>query len=116
MRLKQIFRLRLMFLFWFVFVKRFGKIMPYKGSCFIIDKSAILKIEGLLITNDNCFKKNGRSTIIRVDKNAKLCTKGSFSIYYDGDIIIFEDGVLELGSGFCNSNVKIRCKNKNTTR
>lgn len=114
MRLKHIFRLRFMLLFWFVVVKRFGKIIPYRGSHFIIDKSAILKIEGHLITNDNCIKKNGRSTIVRVDKNAKLCTKGSFSIYYDGDIIVFEDGVLELGSGFCNSNVKIRCKNKIT--
>ena len=65
----------------------------------------------ILITNANCIKKNNRSTIIRLDKNANLIVKGKFSIYYDGDIIVFENGKLELGSGFFNSNVKIRCKN-----
>lgn len=65
-----------------------------------------------MIVNDNCLKKNGRSTVIRVDQHGKLKTNESFSIYYDGDIIVFENGELELGGGYFNSNVKVRCKNK----
>lgn len=89
-----------------------GRIIPYKKSFFILDKTSIIKLGGHLMVNDNCIKKNGRSTIVRLDKNSKLTTKGDFSFYYDGDIIVFEGGELELGSGFFNSNIKIRCKNK----
>ena len=89
-----------------------GRLVSYKRSIFILHKTSSIQLIGSLFTNANCIKGNGRSTIVRLDKNASLRTKGNFSIYYDGDIIVFEDGVLELGSGFCNSNVKIRCKNK----
>jgi len=96
-------------------VKRLsGKIIPYKESIFILDKTAKIQLQGNLLTNANCIKRNGRSTIIRLDKNATLKTEGSFSIYYDCDIIVFENGTLELGSGFFNSNVKVRCKNRIT--
>lgn len=94
-------------------VKRIsGKLIPYKNSIFILDKAASIQLQGNLLTNANCIKKNGRSTIIRLDKNALLKTHGKFSIYYDCDIIVFENGTLELGSGFFNSNVKVRCKNR----
>lgn len=87
-----------------------GKIIPYNKSIFILDKSAVVELNGNLILNANCIKNNGRSTILRLDKNTKLKTNSNFSIYYGGDIIVFEDGKLELGSGFMNSNCKIRCK------
>lgn len=94
-------------------VKRLaGKLIPYKKSIFILDKTANLQLKGNLLTNANCIKNNGRSTIIRLDKNALLKTVGTFSIFYDCDIIVFENAELELGSGFFNSNVKIRCKDK----
>ena len=93
-------------------VKRLaGKLVPYKKSVFILHRTSKIQLNGSLFTNVNCIKNNGRSTIIRLDKNAILKTEGSFSIYYDCDIIVFENGVLEVGSGFFNSNVKIRCKN-----
>lgn len=90
-------------------IKR-GKIIPYNKSVFILDKSAVVELGGNLVLNDNCIKNNGRSTILRLDKNTKLKINGGFSIYYGGDIIVFEGGELELGSGFMNSNCKIRCK------
>ena len=34
---------------------------------------------------------------------------GTFDIFYGGDIICFSGGVLEIGSGFCNSNLILRC-------
>lgn len=92
-------------------VKRLsGIIRPYGKSIIIADKTSRIELNGGLTLNANCIKNNGRSTIVRLDKNAKLITKGGFSVYYDGDIIVFENGELELGSGFFNSNVKIRCK------
>lgn len=89
-------------------------LIPYNKSIFILHKKSQIKLNGHLITNANCIKKNHRSSIIRLDKNATLTVDKTFSIYYDCDIIGFENSVIELGSGFLNSNVKIRCKDRIT--
>jgi len=85
-------------------------IIPYKKSCFILDKTACIILNGNLNINSNCLKRNGRSTIIKMDKNSKMIINDNYSIYYGGDIEVFENAVLEVGLGFINSNAKIRCK------
>lgn len=97
-----------------IFIRKCGKLIPYKKSVFILNKTSKIVLYGNLSTNSNCIKKNGRSSILRMDKNSKLILNGNFSIFYDSDIIVFEGGELEIGSGFCNSNTKIRCKRKIT--
>jgi acetyltransferase-like isoleucine patch superfamily enzyme len=92
-------------------VRESGKLISFKKSYFILHKTAKIFLKGNLITNDNCIKYNGRSTIIRMDSNSELNVEGGFSIYYGGDIICFKNSILTLGGGFCNSNVKIRCTN-----
>jgi len=91
-----------------------GKLIPYKKSYFILHKTAKIKLFSSLVTNDNCIKRNGRSTIIRMDSNSEIEINGVFSIYYGGDIMCFKDSKLIIGGGFCNSNVKIRCTNSIT--
>lgn len=87
-----------------------GLVFPYKKSVLILDKNARINLEGNLVMNGNALTQNGRSTILRMDEGAQLVVKKSFSIYYGGDVIVFAGGKLELGSGFFNSNVRIRCK------
>lgn len=87
-------------------------IIPYKGTFFIIDSSAKLHVSGRLRLNTNCFQENGRITNLRLDENSWLKVKGNFDIFYGGDIICFAGGELELGSGFCNSNLILRCTKK----
>jgi acetyltransferase-like isoleucine patch superfamily enzyme len=65
-----------------------GKIIPYRKSIFILNKNSIIELKGSLLTNYNCIKKNYRSTIIRLDKNAKLTIEDTFVLYYDCDISI----------------------------
>ncbi|PRR84094.1 acyltransferase [Clostridium vincentii] len=91
-----------------------GKLIPYKKSYFILHKTAKVILKGNLTTNDNCIKLNGRSTIVRMDTNSEINVNGGFSICYGGDIICFENSKLTLGSGFSNSNLKIRCTNSIT--
>lgn len=86
-----------------------GKIIPFLGTKFILDKTSKIEIDKELKLNDNAIIKNGRTTILRMDKNSKLKVNGDFSIYYGGDIICLENSRMELGSGFCNSDLKIRC-------
>ncbi|WP_411677440.1 acyltransferase [Caproicibacter sp.] len=87
-----------------------GKIIPYSRSVFLFGPNGRLIIRGNFRTNVNCIKRNGRSTIVRVDRDAVLETGGEFTLYYGGDIIVFENAKLFFGKDCgCNSDVKIRC-------
>ena len=87
-----------------------GKIIANNKSVFILNKNAKIELNGNFVTNANCIFENGRSTIVRLDEGAKLKTNGNFSVFYGGDIVLFKNAILELGNGFCNSDVKIRVK------
>ncbi len=83
-------------------------------DCLCLHSSAKLDLYGLLIlnANRNC-KKNGRSSILRMDKNSKLKVKENFSFMYGADIIVFEGGKLILGkNSYINSDCKIRCHDR----
>ena len=86
-----------------------GRLVPKPKSVFILHNTAKIELHGLLITNSNCIIPNGRSTVLRMDKDTILKVNGNFSFFYGCDIVLL-GGVLELGSGFCNSDTKIRCK------
>jgi len=74
-----------------------------------MDKNAKILLKGNLHVGVNNIAGSRRETTIRMDENSQLQINNSFSIYYDGDIILFKDAKLTLGSGFFNSNIKIRC-------
>lgn len=91
-----------------------GRLFPQKKSCFILHKKSRIVLKDLLITNANCMRKNGRSTIIRLDEESRLYVNGRFSVFYGGDIIVFRGGQLVLNGGYVNSNIKIRCHERIT--
>lgn len=84
-------------------------VIPYKGTYFVIEPSAKLDIGGRLRLNTNCYQENGRVTNLRMDARSRLTVQGNFDIFYGGDIICFAGAHLELGSGFCNSSLILRC-------
>jgi len=86
-----------------------GRLVPKEGSIFILHETAKIELRGVLVTNSNCIFPNGRSTILRMDRDTILKVNGTFSFFYGCDIVLL-GGVLELGTGFCNSDTKIRCK------
>ena len=69
-------------------------------------------VKGHLVLGDKHKQGYNRSTILRIGKNARLSVEGSFRFYFGWDVQIFDNGFLELNSGFCNSDTKIRCKNR----
>lgn len=93
---------------------RQNNIIPYKGTYFLIEPSAEIHVNGKLRLNTNCFEENGRVTNLRMDTDSKLIVNGNFDIFYGGDIICFSGSELKLGSGFCNSNLILRCTKKIT--
>lgn len=93
---------------WLRVVKKQNKVICYKGTKLIIDKTSKINVKERLKLNDHMVKNNGRTTILRMDENSELVV-GKFSVFYGGDIICFKNSKLEIGSGFFNSNIKIRC-------
>jgi len=87
-----------------------GKVVPHEQSVFILHEKARIELNGNFVTSANCFFPNGRTSMIRLDAGAVLKTNGNFRIFYGADIVVFGGGVLELGSGYCNSELKIRVK------
>lgn len=84
-------------------------IVPHYGSKLLIDRHAAITGNGKLFLNANACRPNGRTSILRLDCGATLELNGNFSVYYGGDIKVFDGGKLSIGSGYCNSNVRISC-------
>jgi len=88
-----------------------GKIVSKKGSVYALHPKAKIELDGTLTmcANTMLINGNGRSAILRMDANSILKVNGDFSVFYGGDIIVFQNALLELDKGFVNSDVKIRC-------
>lgn len=86
-----------------------NNIVLYKGAIIGMNHGAEMHLNGNFHIGANAIVGSNRETMIRMDENSLLQVNGSFSVYYGGDIILFKNAKLNLGSGFFNSNIKIRC-------
>lgn len=78
-----------------------------------IERTGIIELNGRLNLSANRVGRNGRTSLLRIDKNGKLLSHGNFNFMYGADIIIFENAILELGNNsYINSDSKIRCHKK----
>lgn len=93
-------------------IEKKSKVICFKKSNFQLAKSSKIILNGTLTFSDNSINGSIRQSNLRMDNNSLLKIEKSFSIYYGADIILFKNAKLKLGSGFFNSNVKIRCHEK----
>ena len=88
-------------------------IIDLSKSVFRIKQGARVILNGDLRIGANDIKRGLRPSSIRLDTNSCIETKGSFSIMYNADIVLFGGAVLSLGKdSFINSNCIIRCHNR----
>lgn len=85
------------------------KMIFYNAALISMEKATEISLNGTFHLGANSIPASRRETTIRMDENSKLRVEKSFSVYYGGDIILFKNAKLSLGSGFFNSNIKIRC-------
>lgn len=79
-----------------------------------VDSSAKMKLAGRLTLNANRMGRNGRSSVLRMDKESLLECNG-FQFMYGADVILFPGSKLTLGkNSFINSDCKVRCHKKIT--
>lgn len=90
-----------------------GRIVGGKYDKVFLGEGAKLSLNGRLALTGNSFHGNGRSSLLRMDKNSHIVTHGDFSFMYGADIILFEGAELILGkNSSINCDCKIRCHRK----
>ncbi len=86
-----------------------GLLFRGRNTCISFGKNCTLDIGQALKLNDNLPRHSKRSTLLRMDDDSVFTVKGSASIYYGADIILFRGAKFQIGDSFINSNCKIRC-------
>ncbi len=86
-----------------------SKIRIHGKSLIKKHKTAKINNKGILSLGVNSLGCDGRSTLLRLDKDSNLNINGSFTLYYGCDVILFEGAELNVGTTFINSDAKIRC-------
>ncbi len=82
-------------------------LLLWPGCKLILARGVKIDIEGKLVLGDNCIRRNGRSTIIRMDEGSSFAARNS-SIYYGADVLLFKSSYFEMGRSFINSDARIR--------
>jgi acetyltransferase-like isoleucine patch superfamily enzyme len=73
-------------------------------------KSSKINIEkGFLFLNKSMRVKEPFPAMLEMGENAEINVQNTFSIHSGCHIIVLKNGKLNLGSGYINRNVKIRC-------
>lgn len=80
-----------------------------KLSAFIHKSARINITNGFFLINDGMRVKEPFRGMLEMNENSEINVKNSFSIYSGANIIILKGASLNLGSGYINRNVKIRC-------
>lgn len=90
-------------------------VLPLKYTRIKLHSSAKIICEsGRLTLGKKEHPKTKEETRFWMGKNSTLRVKGNFTAYTGTDIRVFENGELNIGSGYCTCGVQIVCKKKIT--
>lgn len=91
-----------------------GNILVLKHCAIDMNSKALINCKGYLTLGYKENKKSKLETRFSMGKNAVLNINGDFNLYAGNDIRIFDDAILELGSGYATCGGQIVCKKKIT--
>ena len=83
--------------------------LPLKGSIIDFKKNSKIIINNSLKLNFNKIPNSNSKILIQLCENAKFIIHDSLKIGYNTDILVKEDALLEIYSGYLNADVEIRC-------
>lgn len=85
-------------------------IIAYGDFKYVAKRKSEINIEnGTLCFNKIFSKPDNGSGILKMMPNSKINVKNSFDIFSGHHIVLMENAILNLGSGYINYNLKIRC-------
>ena len=90
-----------------------SRILFFGRITFNIDKTAKININnGDLALNRYLRRNDGASGCMEMGKNSIINVDKSFFIHSGCDVVLLENSELNLGSGYINKNLEIRCHKK----
>lgn len=93
-------------------VRQKGKyIIPYKGTCIDINKTAQVNIQGNLFLNTLTIKGSKAECYLKVDAEGKMVIKGRVRIAYGSTVRVNNNAYLEIRQMGTNVNCNIACSN-----
>lgn len=87
-------------------------IILYKGVKVDLRKNCRININSMFTMGSKENIKSKMESRLKLEKNSELNVKGRFDFRYGFDVRVMQDAILELGSGYANSNLTIVCKKK----
>lgn len=80
-----------------------------KTSIVNADESAKIVLDGYLRLNVALPKGSKSETLVTLCENSVLNVNGNFQAYYNTEIYVFKNAVLDIGSSYINAGAQIRC-------
>ncbi len=88
-------------------------LMAYDFTSIQMHETSQIVLNGELLLNSSLSEDGGKSTLLKMEENARLeVTGGKFNVFYGGDIAVYKDASLIVGDSFVNNNCRIRCGRK----
>ncbi len=87
-------------------------LLPIKGTCIDMAKSAKIELHGNITLNHAKFKGSKAECLLLLQDNAKLTVNGSMLMYYNATVLIFKDAALTIGNLNANCGSVISCERK----
>lgn len=85
-------------------------LLPLGNFHYRVEKNAKINIKnGSFILNTDFSKPNPFTGVLKMNDNAVINVAKTFEIFSSFHIIVMGDATLNLGSGYINSGLKIRC-------
>lgn len=90
----------------------FGVLLYGKVHAEFAENAKLVLNSGRLEVGKHWTKHAVYPSVLKLGKNARLLISGSFSFFDNSRIYVNENAVLEVGSGYMNSNANISCFEK----
>lgn len=89
-----------------------SRLINIQNSALDIDKSANISLEGTLTIGAD--RPNGLKTqsLLQMYENTKLSINGHFKAFYNTEICLYPNAIMQLGYGYINSGTQLRCKER----
>ena len=97
--------------------KKSSVILKQKGVSIVGDKTSIVNaddsakiiLDGYLRLNVALPKGSKNETLVTLCENSVLNVNGNFMAYYNTEIYVFKDAVLDIGGSYINAGAQVRC-------
>lgn len=93
------------------FHKDFARIVPYKNTIITMDKTSNCNIDGVFFVNGNKPKKSKAESYLSLGAGSQLNIQGFVNLYYNSELILYDNAQVDIKTTFMNAGVQIRSMN-----